>query len=184
MRLAEMAFQSAQNQSRSYAVRDSAMGKMILIAAKRRNQIKQVMPQIKNAVKAGTPVVFLVRCHVSSFQLSCLSSVDALQPGASAALAARYSPFGSQAQLTEQWIVAACEAYSRERMDVSVHFYTGTLRKAIRKYVAQKDVQLIIMPTGVSLRFMRFFGRILPLFRFLKPRQISPASFFRSDAAA
>ncbi len=160
------------------------MRKMILIAARRQNQIEEVVPHLRNAAKARTPVVFLVRYHVRSFQLSCLSSVDALQPGASAALAARYPSFGPQAQLTKHWIFAACEALSRQGMDVRMHFYTGSLRRAIKKYTAQEDVQLIIMPKGAISRLMRFVGRILPLFRFSKPAQIPPARLFRSDAAA
>ena len=64
------------------------MGETILIAVKRHEQIEEIIPSLKNAVKAGTRLVFLVRSHVSSFQLCCLNYVETLQPGASAALAA------------------------------------------------------------------------------------------------
>jgi hypothetical protein len=159
------------------------MGGTILIAVKRHNQIEEIIPALKNAVKAGTQVVFLVRYHISSLQLCCLSAVEAVQPGASAALAARYSCFGAQAQFAEHRILAACEALSRQGIGVTVHPYTGRLKKAIRKYTAREDVQLIMMAKGVVPRAVRFVDRLLRLIRFSKRRPIPPALLFRSNVA-
>lgn len=160
---------------------DLAMQGTILIAVKRPNQIEEIIPALKNAVKAGTRVVFLVRYRVSSFQLFFLSEVDALQPGASAALAARC--LGAQAQLAEKRISAACEALSRLGISVTVHSYTGRLRKAIKKYTAREDVQLIMMATGMVPGIMRFVDSLLRLIRFSKRRHGPPALIFRSEVA-
>ena len=162
---------------------DLAMQGTILIAVKRHNQIEEIIPALKNAVKAGTRVVFLVRYRVSSFQLFFLSEVDALQPGASAALAVRCSCLGAQDQLAEHRISAACEALSRLGITVTVHSYTGCLRKAIKKYTAREDVQLIMMATGMVPGVMRFVEWLLRLVRFSKRHHGPPALIFRSDVA-
>ena len=120
----------------------------ILITVKRHEEIEEIIPLLKNAVKAGTRVVFLVRYHVSSFQLCCLNYVETLQLGASAALSARYSWLGTQTRLLEHRISAACEVLSSQGIAVIVHPYTGRLRKAIRKYTAREDVQLIMIAKG------------------------------------
>ncbi len=151
----------------------------ILIAVKRHNQIEEIIPVLKNSMKAGTQVVFLVRYHISSLQLCCLSGVEALQPGASAALAARYSWLGAQPQLAER-ILASCEALSSQGIGVTVHPYTGRLRKAIRKYTAREDVQLIMTAKEVIPKAMRFVNRLLHLIRFSK-RHIPAALLFRSN---
>jgi nucleotide-binding universal stress UspA family protein len=156
---------------------DLAMGETILIAVKRHEQIEEIIPSLKNAVKAGTRLVFLVRSHVSSFQLCCLNYVETLQPGASAALAARYSSFGAQAQFVERRISAACEVLSSQGIVVTVHPYTGRLRKAIRKYTAREDVQLIVMAKGAVPKGMRLVDRILRLIPFFK---MTPDSALRS----
>jgi hypothetical protein len=156
---------------------DLAMGETILIAVKRHEQIEEIIPSLKNAVKAGTRLVFLVRSHVSSFQLCCLNYVETLQPGASAALAARYSSFGAQAQFVERRISAACEVLSSQGIVVIVHPYTGRLRKAIRKYTAREDVQLIVMAKGAVPKGMRLVDRILRLIPFFK---MTPDSALRS----
>ena len=153
------------------------MSETILIAVKRLEQIEEIIPSLKNAVKAGTRVVFLVRYHVSSLQLCCLNYVETLQPGASAALTARYSWFGTQAQFLEHRISAACEVLSRQGIVVIVHPYTGRLRKAIRKYTAHDDVQLIMMAKEAVPKGMRFMDRFLRFFPFFK---MTPDSALRS----
>jgi hypothetical protein len=156
------------------------MGGTILIAVKRHNQIEEIIPVLKNSMKAGTRVVFLVRYHISSLQLCCLSGVEALQPGASAALAARYSWLGAQPQSAEYRILASCEALSRQGIGVTVHPYTGRLRKAIRKYAAREDVQLIMTAKEVVPKTVRFVNRLLHLIRCSK-RHTPPALLFRSN---
>ena len=156
------------------------MGGTILIAVKRHNQIEEIIPVLKNSMKAGTQVVFLVRYRISSLQLCCLSGVEAMQPGASAALAARYSWFGAQPQFDEHRISAACEALSRQGIGVTVHPYTGRLKKAIRKYTARRDVQLIMTAKEVVPKSLRFVNRLLCLIRFSK-RHTPPVLLFRSN---
>jgi hypothetical protein len=156
---------------------DLAMGETILIAVKRHEQIEEIIPSLKNAVKVGTRVVFLVPYHVNSFHLCCLNYVETIQPGTSAALAARYSWFGTQAQFVERRILAACEVLSSQGIVVTVHPYTGRLRKAIRKYTARENVQLIMMANGAVPKGMRFVDRLLRLIPFFK---MTPDSALRS----
>ena len=156
------------------------MGGTILIAVKRHNQIEEILPVLKNSIQAGTQVVFLVRCHISSLHLYCLNYVDALQPGASAALLARYSCLGAQPKFDEQWISAACQDLSRQGIGVSVHPYIGRLGKAIRKYTARRDVQLIMTVKEVVPKAVGFLDRLLHLIHFSK-RHPPPALLFRSN---
>ena len=150
---------------------------VILIAVKALEDIEEIVPKLTTTVKAGTRVVFLVRCPVSFFQLCCLNYVDLLRPGASTALAERYSPsMEAQAQLHEPGVSAACDALSRQGVHVTVDFYTGSLRRPIKKYTARENVQLVITATGAGPRFL---GRILSLFGFSKHRHIPPALLFR-----
>ena len=153
------------------------MGETILIAVKRHEQIEEIIPSLKNAVKAGTRVVFLVPDHVNSFQLCCLNYVETVQPGASAALAARYSRFGTQARFLEHRLSTACEVLSSQGIVVLVHPYTGRLRKAIRKYTAREDVRLIMMANGAVPKGMRFLDRLRRLIPFFK---MTPDSALRS----
>jgi hypothetical protein len=160
------------------------MRETILIAVRSHKQIDEMIPALKNAVKAGTRVVFLVRYHVSSVQLFLMSDVNALQPGTSPALAARYYCFGAPAQLYERRISAACEALSKQGIGVTVDSYTGCLRKAIKKCAARADVKLIMMAKGVGPGAMRITDWILRLIRFSKRFHMPPALSFRSNVAA
>ncbi|HXV80723.1 MAG TPA: hypothetical protein VEG60_12670 [Candidatus Binatia bacterium] len=158
----------------------------ILIAVKGHEQIEEIIPSLKNAVKAGTRVVFLVRYHVSSFQLCCLNYVETLQPGASAALTARYSSLGTQAQFLERRISAACEVLSSQGIVVTVHPYAGRLRKAIRKHTARENVQLIMMAKGAVSKGMRFVDwllRLIPFFKMTPDFACAPLSFERRNLA-
>src|SRR5574341_916488 len=160
------------------------MRETILIAVRSHNQIDEMIPALKNSVKAGTRVIFLIRYHLSSVQLCLMSDVDVLQPGASAALAERYYCFGAPPQLAEHRISAAREALARQGIGVTVHSYTGCLRKAVKKYAAREDVRLIMMAKGVSPGAMQFTEWILHLIRFSKRRHMPPALSFRSKLAA
>lgn len=160
------------------------MRETILIAVRSHKQIDEMIPALKNSVKAGTRVVFLVRYHVSSVQLCLMSDVDVLQPGASAALAERYYCFGAPPQLAEHRISAAREALSRQGIGVTIDSYTGCLRKAIKKYAARADVRLIMMTKGVGPGAIQFTDWVLRLIRFSKRRPMPPALSFRSKLAA
>lgn len=160
------------------------MRETILIAVRSHNQIDEMIPALKYSVKAGTQVIFLIRYHLSSVQLCLMSDVDVLQPGASAALAERYYCVGAPPQLAEHRISAAREALSRQGIGVTVHSYTGCLRKAIKKYAAQEDVRLIMMAKGVGPGAMQFTDWILHLIRFSKRRHMPPALSFLSKLAA
>jgi hypothetical protein len=160
------------------------MRETILIAVRSHKQIDETIPALKNSVKAGTRVIFLLRCHISSFQLCLMSDVDALQPGASAALAERYYCFGAPAQLADHRKSVAREALSRQGIGVIIHAYTGSLRKAIKKYIARENVELVMTAKGVGPGAMRFPDWILRLIRFSKRRHMPPALSFRSKLAA
>ena len=163
------------------------MGETILIAVKSHNQIEEIIPRLKNTVKAGTRVVFLIRYSVSSLPLFCLNYVEVLQPGASASLAARYSFPGTQAQLAEHRISGAFQILSSNGIDANVHFYTGSLRKAARKFTArEKDVQLVVVETGGGCRSKFILERFLPLSHFFKKTPYlasTGVSFARSSLA-
>jgi hypothetical protein len=67
---------------------------------------------------------------------------------------------------------------------VIIHAYTGSLRKAIKKYIARENVELIMTAKGVGPGAMGFPNWFLRLIRFSKRRHMPPELSFRSELAA
>lgn len=160
------------------------MRETILIAVKNHDQIEKMIPRLKGIVPAGTRVVFLLRNHISGFQLGSLSIVDAVQqPGASAGLATRYSADAHE-WFAEERISAACEALARHGVEATVNHYTGSLRKAIKNYTARGDVRLIALANGVHTGYPRFVSRAFSLLRLPGSSDIPPVPSIHLDFAA
>lgn len=79
-----------------------------------------------------------------------------------------------QRGLADQMVSHAREALSRTRMEVSVDLYTGSLRDAMRDYVASGDVRFILLPADNGSVIIRLVNRLCAFVGLFEHRSSSP----------
>lgn len=159
----------------------------ILVPLKRNDRLEQIIPHLENMVKPGMKVVFLIPYPVEpslwlkDHWVTTESPREAMLAGKK--IMERYSR-ESQKSLAEQRVFPADEALRRKGAEVAADVYTGSLRKAIRSYMLNGDVQLIMIRARSALRLIKFLGGMMPLFGFLRRPSFSPMLLLHPDKAS
>jgi hypothetical protein len=135
------------------------MAVKILVPLKRHDRIEQIVPYIEKVVEAGASVVFLVHHPVSGFKwLQAYCGI--VQCGLEKPLTVRrmiesYS-LKTRMQLAQSRVFQTCAALYDMGLNITVDVYTGSLRKTLKSYANNGDMQLLVMRPGIGQRIMSF----------------------------
>jgi hypothetical protein len=136
------------------------MAAKFLVPVTRRDRIEEIVPYIEKLAEPGVSVVFLVHHPVSGFKwLQAYCGIA--QCGLETTLAVRrmmesYS-LKTRRQLAQRRVFRTCEALHDMGLNVTVHVYTGNLRKTLKSYANNGEAQLLVMRPGiVGQRIMGF----------------------------
>ncbi len=153
------------------------MSGQILVPLKRHDRIEGIIPYLEEVGEPGMKVVFLIPYPVESWLylkdhwVTTESAREAMLAGRR--LMEKYS-WGVQKGLAEQKVSLAREVFHRMGVEVAVDLYTGSLRKVVADYAANRDVHLIVVRAGSDH----------PLIRLLRRMILAPWSFKRPSSPA
>ncbi len=153
------------------------MSGQILVPLKRHDRIEGIIPYLEEVAKPGMKVVFLIPYPVESWLylkdhwVTTESAREAMLAGRK--LMEKYS-WEVQKGLAEQKVSLAREALNRMGVKVGVDVYTGSLRRVVADYAANRDVHLIVVRAGSDH----------PLIRLLRRTILAPWSFKRPGSPA
>jgi nucleotide-binding universal stress UspA family protein len=155
------------------------MAKKILVPLKRDDRVEEIVPCVEKVAKPGMKVVFLLRYPGEDFGriLDLCARMEGGMTGRSAAareLTNIYSWEGN-VQRAQRKVSAAREVLKQKGVEVDVDVYTGSLRKAVRGYTVNGDVDLIVTPAGMGTRIVRFLSGTISLMQAFKRANFSPA---------
>lgn len=155
------------------------MAKKILVPLKRYDRIEKMIPYIKQVAQPDTAVVFLVRHPVNDFRW--LQAYYGVMEGVDNALALwrlveSYS-VETRRQLAQQGVFHTCAALQKLGVKVSVDVYSGGLRKVLRTYIRNGDVDLIVTQPWIGLRITSFLRQSVCLWSVFKQPSSPPLSF-------
>jgi hypothetical protein len=148
------------------------MAAKFLVPLKRHDQIEEIVPYIEKVAEPGTSVVFLVHHPVSGFKwLQAYCGIA--QCGLEKSLAVRrmiesYS-LETRAQLAQRRVFQNCEAFHDMGLNITVDVYTGNLKKTLKSYANNGDVQLLVMRPGIGQRIMSFLQGVDSIGTMLRP---------------
>ncbi len=135
------------------------MAEKILVPLKKYDRPEEFIPYLQKVAQPGANVVFLVHHRVSSLKwLQAYCGI--MECGLEKTMAMRrmfesYS-MKMRKQLARQKVFYTCEALHKLGVKVAVEIYTGSLRKTLSSSVFGRDVDLIVMRTGIGRRIMNF----------------------------
>jgi hypothetical protein len=136
------------------------MAAKILVPLKRHDRIEQIVPCIEKVAEAGASVVFLVHHPVNGFkwlQAYCGIAQCGLEKTFAVRRMMESYSLKTRAQLAQRRVFQTCKALHDMRMNITVDVYTGRLRKTLKNYENNGDMQLLIMRSGIGQRIMSFF---------------------------
>lgn len=158
------------------------MAGQILVALKKSEQVKEIVPYIERVAQPGMKVVLLFPYPVTGSFLwlrdhwiTAESPREAMLAGR--ALVERYS-WELQRGLAEQRALAAGENLIRMGIELVVEIYTGSLRKLLREYAAGEDIHLIMVWAGSDHPVIEMWRRIAALMGLLKESRAQPVLLF------
>ncbi len=153
------------------------MAGQILVPLKRHDRIEEIVPYLEKVANVGMRVVFLIPYpvdpwfHLRDHWVTTESAREAMLAGRR--IMERYS-WEVQRGLAEQKVFPAQKALHRKGVEVAVEVCTGSLRRVLRDYAANRDVHLIMVRAGSGHPLMRFLRRMI----------LAPWSFKRSSSPA
>ena len=155
------------------------MAKQILVSLRRDDRVEEIIPYVEKVAQPGMKVIFLMRYSGEDFgtMLPLWAKMEGGVTGSLAAtrqLADIYSWKGN-VQRAKQKVSPASEVLKRKGVDVDVAVYAGSLRKAVRGYTVNGDVDLIVTPAGMGTRIARFLSGTISLMQAFKRANFSPA---------
>lgn len=131
----------------------------ILVPLKKHDRIEEIVPYIEKVTEPGSSVVFLIQRPISGFkwlQAYCgISQCDLEKTLAVRRMIESYS-LKMQMQLAQRRVFQTCGALHDMGLNFTVDVYTGSLRKTLRSYANNGDVQLLVMRLGIGQRIMGF----------------------------
>ena len=153
------------------------MAEKILVPLRRDDRIEEIIPYIKQVAQPGMSVVFLIRHQVDGFKwLQAYCGI--MECGIENALALRRMEesyaLETRRRLAQQRVFHACAALQQLGVKMAVELYTGSLRKTLRGYVLNGDVDFILMRPGIGVGIMRFLRAMVSLWSAPKRPSIRP----------
>jgi len=163
------------------------MANKILVPLKKNDCIDDIIPHLKEIIQPGMSVVFLIHRPVDGYKwLQAYSAI--MQSGMEKPLAVRKMIESHSAQmnrrLAQQRVFHACEALHDLGVKIGVETYTGSLRKTLKSYALDGDVEFIVMRPGIGLRIVSPLREAICFWRLAgAARYWAPVSV-RQDAVA
>jgi hypothetical protein len=148
------------------------MAKRILVPLKRDDRIDEMILFINQVAQPDTNVVFLIHHRVNGFKW--LQAYSGLMEGVDNALVLwrmveSYS-VETRRRLAQQGVFHKCAALQKLGVKISVDVYSGGLRKFLRSYIRNGDVDLIVTKPWIGLRITSFLRESVCLWGVLSPR--------------
>ncbi len=154
------------------------MAKQILVPISRNDRVKEMIPYVERVALPGMKVVFLVPYPVDGFVEHIRAGrftgeTGIPNPEKVRKIAARYS-WESQQQLARQRVFPACHALQKKGAEVTVDVYTGSLRKAVKRYALTGDVHLMMAHAGIGRVISRSLKNLFSILRSSRRPSFSP----------
>lgn len=156
------------------------MAREILVALKSEDRLSQMIPYIQKIAQSGMRVVFLLRFSPQpALTVSRHDSIEA-RPLEGEWEKTRFpkESIGGTVSMEEQRLSAehkvflALEALRKRGVEITVDVYTGSLRRAMKRYTCKGDVHLIVMRRRREL--MDCINKAFPLFGLFKHATFTP----------
>jgi hypothetical protein len=131
----------------------------ILVPLKKHDRIEEIVPYIEKVTEPGSSVVFLIQRPISGFkwlQAYCGISQCGLEKTLAVPRMIESYPLKMQIELAQRRVFQTCGALHDMGLNFTVDVYTGSLRKTLRIYANNGDVQLLVMRLGIGQRIMGF----------------------------
>ena len=150
------------------------MADKILVALGSENPLGQIIPHLDKITQPGVGVVLLIPCQRKALLKSSRPGWQAVESEEEAGsewrrILNRFSSEEDERRLAEHKIFLAEEALRARGVDIVTDVYVGRLRDAIKSYMRNGDVRLLIVPgrftaLGTSLlktttQFFSFFKK-------------------------
>ena len=146
------------------------MQKQILVSLRRSDRIEEILPYVEQIAQPGMKVVFLVHCGFRGFQdlLDQLLAVNAgITPAHLPGKNTRDS-WQSRKHFVREEVLCACTGLTNGGIKIGVNVYAGRLAGVVREFIANEDIDLVLMGprAGDRLRnLLRKMGPLAPLFK-------------------
>ncbi|HZD39289.1 MAG TPA: hypothetical protein VE131_01120 [Terriglobales bacterium] len=153
------------------------MEKKILVPLGRGDRIEDIIPYLKTVSQPGMRVVFLM--HHRANRLRWLQAYCGImecgldQSLALARMTESYS-FRTRLQLAEQKVFRNCASLHQLNVKMSAELYQGSLRTALRSYVRNGDVGLILMRPGIGIQMTSLLRKTVAFWSSFKQPLVSP----------
>ncbi|HMA81678.1 MAG TPA: hypothetical protein VKR81_12345 [Candidatus Binatia bacterium] len=131
----------------------------ILVPLKKHDRIEEIVPYIEKVTEPGASVVFLIQRPISDFKwLQAYCGIAQCGLGKTLAVRRMFASYSlnMQIQLAQRRVFQTCGALHDMGLNFTVDVYTGSLRKTLRSYANNGDVQLLVMRLGIGQRIMGF----------------------------
>jgi nucleotide-binding universal stress UspA family protein len=138
------------------------MAQKILVPLRRYDRIEEIVPYLEEVTQPGMSIVFFIQHSVNGFKwLQAYCAIMECGTRNSVALTRMAESYSVETRrhLAEQRVFQTCKDLQRLGVKVAVEVYSGSRRKALRTYVRSEKVDLIVMRSGIALRFMRVLQR-------------------------
>ena len=161
------------------------MDKTILVPLRTGDRIEEIIPYLKTVTQPGMGVVFLI--HHSANSLKWLQAYCGIMEGGlekTLALARMMESYSTRMrrQLAQQKVFQNCESLHQLNVKMAVDLYQGSLRKALRSYVRNGDVGLLLMRPGIGLQLGDLLRKTAALWGSFKRPPTSPVLLLRPGA--
>jgi hypothetical protein len=150
--------------------RGKAMIKRMLVPV-RENRLRQVAPQLKEIISPEWQIVFLLRylSEKHGLSVSDVSSPDGLLKLNGFRVSDNERQYawntsldaGNEGRPTEQ---TSCDAGAK----ITVDLFSGSLKSALKRYLTDSQVQLVMLPCGPLRRWINGPFRHLPTLSFFQ----------------
>lgn len=161
------------------------MEKKIVIPLRKGDRIEEIIPYLKTMTQPDMGVVFLI--HHPANSLKWLQAYCGIMEGGlekTLALARMMESYSTRVrrQLAQQKVFQNCESLHQLNVKMTVDLYQGSLRKALRSYLHNGDVGLLLMRPGIGLQFGSLLRKTVAFWRSFKRTPTSPVLLLRPGA--
>jgi hypothetical protein len=160
------------------------MSNQILVPMKRGERMEEIIPYLKQIVREGMKVVFLIPypvklwVYLRDHWVATESVREAVLSGGK--IMDQYS-WDLQQELAEQQISLARRLLQNPEVELAVDVYAHSLRRVIEDYTATGDVYLIMMRARSGLRILKSLCDTMALFGFFRQSTLPPVLLLRPD---
>ena len=142
------------------------MNKKILVPLGQYDRSEEMVPYIENVARPGMKVVFLVRYRSDGIRLH--KEEYGMKAALEAKNSANYYSWEGNLENAKKRVAPACEALRAKGIETAVDVYAGSLKKALRSYMLNGEVHLIMTRAGIGDWIARLFDGTNSIFKWFK----------------